>query len=159
MTDHPAVPEPRRIDIGTVAPAAYRAQMAIESYVRQSGLETSLLHLVKLRASYMNGCAYCVDMHFKEGQADGESVQRLYGVPVWRECPFYTPRERAALEWTEAVTDVAGSGVPDAIYARVQRQFDEAEIVNLTMAIVAINGWNRLAVALRTPAGGYEVKR
>jgi AhpD family alkylhydroperoxidase len=145
-----------RIDYARVAPAALRAQFGLESYVRGSGLEHSLLELVKLRASYMNGCAYCVDMHTKDARAAGETEQRLYGVAVWREAPFYTPRERAALAWTESVTDVGRTGVPDDVYAEARRHFSEEELVNLTMAVVAINGWNRLAVSFRAPVGTYQ---
>lgn len=145
-----------RIDYARVAPGALRAQFGLESYVRGSGLEHSLLHLVKLRASYMNGCAFCVDMHTKDARAAGETEQRLYAVPVWRETPFFTPRERAALAWTETVTDIARTAVPDDEYARVREHFSEEELVNLTMAVVAINGWNRLAVTFRAPVGSYQ---
>jgi AhpD family alkylhydroperoxidase len=146
----------RRIDYPTVAPDAFEALMSVERYARQSGLERSLLHLVKLRASYMNGCAYCVDMHTKEARHDGESEQRLFAVPGWKETPFFTPRERAALQWTETVTQIAG-GVPDEVYDAVRCEFDELSLVNLTMAIVAINSWNRMSVSLRTEVGTYEV--
>jgi AhpD family alkylhydroperoxidase len=145
-----------RIDYAHLVPGAVRAMMALETFVRGSGLEKPLLELVKLRASYVNGCAYCVDMHTKDARAAGETEQRLYAVAVWHEAPFFTPRERAALAWTDAVTDVAGTGVPDEAYAHVRRHFDETEIVNLTMAIVTINGWNRLAVSFRNQAGSYE---
>ena len=144
-----------RIDYTRVAPEAARAQFAMEAYVRQCGLEHSLIHLVKLRASYLNGCAYCVDMHTKDARAAGESEQRLYAIPVWREGPFFTPRERAALAWTEAVTEVGRTGVPDEVFEEVRRHFSEAEIVDLTVAVVAINGWNRLAVSFRAPVGSY----
>lgn len=145
-----------RIDYARVAPAAVRAQFGVEAYVRASGLELPLLELVKLRASYMNGCAYCVDMHTRDARAAGETEQRLYGVSVWREAPFYTPRERAALAWTESVTDLGRTGVPDDVYAEVRRHFSEEELVNLTMAVIAINGWNRLAVSFRAPVGTYQ---
>ena len=145
-----------RPDYATLAPGAVRAQYGLEAYVRASGLEHSLLELVKLCASYLNGCAYCVDMHTKDARAAGETEQRLYGVAVWREAPFYTPRERAALAWTESVTDVGRTGVPDDVYALARRHFSEEELVNLTMAVVAINGWNRLAVSFRAPVGTYE---
>lgn len=145
-----------RIDYARVAPAAVRAQFGLEAYVRGSGLEPALLELVKLRASYMNGCAYCVDMHTQDARAAGEAEQRLYAVPVWRETPFFSPRERAALAWTESVTDVGRAGVPDDVYAEVRRHFGEEEVVNLTMAVIAINGWNRLAVSLRAPVGTYQ---
>lgn len=145
-----------RIDYGSVAPAALKAVYALEHYVRTSGLERSLIELIKLRASFMNGCAYCVDMHTKDARASGESEQRLYAVPVWRETPFFTPRERAALAWTEAVTDVGRSGVPDDVYEEVRRHFSEREVVDLTMAVAAINTWNRLAVSFRTEPGSYQ---
>lgn len=145
-----------RIDYMHVAPAAVRAQYGLEAYVRECGLEPALLELVKLRASYMNGCAYCVDMHTKDARAAGETEQRLYSVPVWREAPYYTPRERAALAWTESVTDLGRTGVPDDVYAEVRRHFDEKEVVDLTMAVIAINGWNRLAVTFRAVPGSYQ---
>jgi AhpD family alkylhydroperoxidase len=144
-----------RIDYAAAAPEALGAMLGLEAYVRRSGLEHSLLHLVKLRASYMNGCAYCVDMHSKDARAAGETEQRIYAVPVWRETPFYTPRERAALAWTEVVTDV-GRGVPDAVRDEARRHSTDAELVNLTMAIIAINGWNRLAVPFEADVGSYE---
>jgi AhpD family alkylhydroperoxidase len=115
-----------------------------------------LLELVRLRASQMNGCAYCIDMHTKDARATGESEQRLYALNAWRETPFFTNRERAGLEWTESVTDVGGSHVPDEVYQRVRREFTDTELVNLTMAIVAINGWNRIAVAMRIVPGSYQ---
>jgi AhpD family alkylhydroperoxidase len=118
-------------------------------------LEDSLLELVRLRASLMNGCAYCVDMHTKDARLAGESEQRLYAVPVWRETPFFTPRERAALAWTEAVTAMAAGGVPDEIYGAALKEFGEQSLVHLTMAIVAINGWNRLSVSFHAPVGQY----
>jgi AhpD family alkylhydroperoxidase len=145
-----------RIDYKQVAPAAFRAQLAFETYVRNSGLEHSLLHLIKLRASYLNGCAYCVDMHTKDARAEGETEQRLYAVPIWRETPFFTPRERAALAWTEAVTEIGRTHVPDEVYDEVRDHFTDLEIVNLTMAVIAINGWNRLAVSFGQPVGSYE---
>jgi AhpD family alkylhydroperoxidase len=145
-----------RIDQRRVAPAAMRAMMGLEQYVRSSALEPALIHLVKLRASYMNGCSYCVDMHTKDARAAGESEQRLYAVPVWRETGFFTPRERAALAWTETVTDLGRTGVPDAAYEEARAEFSESELVDLTMAIVTINGWNRLAVSFRTEPGTYE---
>ena len=141
------------------APDAYRAMLAMEQYVASAGLEPSLVELVKLRASYLNGCAYCVDMHTKDARAAGESEQRLYAVPVWRETPFFTARERAALEWTEAVTTLGREGVPDAVYEAARAQFDEATLVRLTMAVITINGWNRLAVAFRGEVGGYQPKQ
>ena len=145
-----------RFDYKQVAPGAVRAQRGLETYVRESGLEHSLLALIKLRASMINGCAYCVDMHTKDARLAGETEQRLYAVSVWHETPFFTPRERAALAWTDAVTEVARTRVPDEAYEEVRQHFTEPEIVNLTMAIVAINGWNRLAIAFRQPVGSYQ---
>ena len=144
-----------RIDYKHVAPGAYRAQVALENYVCNSGLEHSLLHLIKLRASYLNGCAHCVDMHTKDLRVAGDSEQRLYAVPVWRETPFFTPRERAALTWTDAVTDVGRTHVPDDVFVEMREHFTDVEIVNLTAAVIAINGWNRLAVAFRKQVGSY----
>ena len=145
-----------RIDYGKVAPAAERAMLGVEQYVRSSGLEPALVELVKLRASHLNGCAYCVDMHTKDARLRGESEQRLYAVPVWRETPFFTPRERAALAWAEGVTEPGRTGVPDEVYEEARAEFSEAELIDLTMAVVAVNGWNRLAVSFRTEPGTYE---
>ena len=145
-----------RINFKKLVPAAYRAMLALETYVHQSGLEPSLLELVKMRASALNGCAYCLDMHSKDARAAGESEQRLYVLSAWREAPFYSERERAALAWTEAVTLISESHVPDEVYNQVRQHFCEEELVNLTMAIVAINGWNRLEVSFRGIAGSYR---
>ncbi|GCE45448.1 AhpD family alkylhydroperoxidase [Thermosporothrix hazakensis] len=145
-----------RIQITKVAPAAYRAVFQLEKYVRESGLERSLLELVRLRASQINGCAYCVDMHTKDARAAGETEQRLYLVSAWHEATCFTDRERAALEWTEAVTLVSETHVPDDVYERVKQHFTDEELVNLTVAISAINVWNRLNVSFRTPAGDYQ---
>ena len=145
-----------RIDIQNASPGAVRAMLGLQDYVNQSGLESSLLELVKMRASQINGCAYCLDMHAKEARAAGESEQRLYLLDAWREAPFYTDRERAALEWTEAVTRVNDSHVPDEAFEAVSNQFGEEELVDLTLAIVAINGWNRLAISFRAEPGAYE---
>ena len=130
--------------------------LGLEKYVRSSGLEQSLLELVKFRASQINGCAYCIDMHTKDARAHGESEQRLYALTAWRETPFYTDRERAALAWTEAVTEVAQTHVPDDVYELARQHFSEKELVDLTLAIVAINGWNRLAISLRMVPGTYQ---
>jgi AhpD family alkylhydroperoxidase len=132
------------------------AMMALETYVRHCGLEHSLIELVKLRASQINGCAYCVDMHTKDARAEGETEQRLYAVVVWEETPFFTERERAALAWTEAVTLVGQGHVSDDVYQQARASFSETELVNLTMAIIAINGWNRLAIGFRTIPGTYQ---
>jgi AhpD family alkylhydroperoxidase len=145
-----------RIDYNSVAPEALKAMYGLESYVRRSGLEPSLIELIKLRASQINGCAYCIDMHTKDARASGETEQRLYLLDAWREAPFYTDRERAALEWTEAVTLVSEGHVPDDVYERVRGQYSEKEVVNLTMAVVAINSWNRLAISLRAVPGSYQ---
>ncbi len=128
----------------------------LEKFVRESGLEKPLLELMRLRASQINGCSYCIDMHTKDARAEGESEQRLYALTAWRETPFFSPRERAALEWTEAVTQISSSHAPDDIFERVKTEFSESELVNLTMAIVAINGWNRLAISFRTVSGTYQ---
>jgi AhpD family alkylhydroperoxidase len=133
--------------------------LALEDYVRSTGIEATVLELVKLRASLLNGCAYCVDMHTKDARAAGETEQRLYAVPVWRDTPFFAPRERAALAWTEAVTELGPEGVTDEAYDAARAHFDDAELVRLTMTIVAINGWNRLSVAFRSEVGGYQPKR
>jgi AhpD family alkylhydroperoxidase len=145
-----------RIDITKVDPKAYQAMYGLEMYVRQSGLEQPLLELVKMRSSQINGCAYCLDMHSKDARAAGETEQRLYGLNAWEESPFYSERERAALAWTEAVTLVSEGHVPDEVYEKVKKQFSEKELVALTMAMVAINGWNRLAISLRAVAGTYQ---
>jgi AhpD family alkylhydroperoxidase len=145
-----------RIDYQNVAPGALKAMAGLEAYVRHSGLDHRLLYLIKTRASQMNGCAYCIDMHTKDARAGGESEQRLYGLNAWRETPFYTDRERAALEWTEAVTLIDDSHAPDELYDRMRQHFTEQELVNLTMAIVAINGWNRFAIAFRAVPGSYQ---
>ena len=146
----------QRLDYSKVAPTALGAMFGLERYVRESGLEHSLVHLVKFRASQINGCAYCLDMHSKDARAMGESEQRLYTVSAWREAPFYTARERAALEWTEALTLIDRGGVPDELYERVREEFSEKELVDLSMAVVAIAGWNRLAIAFRPPVGSYQ---
>ena len=145
-----------RIDYAGAAPGALRAMFGLEKYVRGCGLEASLLELVKMRASQLNGCAFCLDMHSKDARAAGETEQRLYLLSAWREAPFYTPRERAALAWTEALTLVADGHVPDEVYAEAHAQFGEKELVDLSLAVVAINGWNRLAIGFRSEAGTYQ---
>ncbi len=130
--------------------------MALEHYVHQSDLEPRLIELVKLRASQINGCAYCIDMHTKDARAAGESEQRLYALTAWQETPFYSARERVALAWTEAVTRIADGHVPDEVYAQTRAQFGEKELVDLTMAVIAINGWNRLAISFRSVPGVYQ---
>ncbi len=145
-----------RIEYGKVAPGAVEAMSGLERYIRQSGLDPALIELVKLRASQINGCAYCIDMHTKDARSRGESEQRLYELVAWRETPFYTDRERAALAWTEAVTRVADGHVPDDVYEMARAQFTEKELIDLTLAIIAINGWNRLAISFRTVPGTYQ---
>ena len=143
------------VDRATIG-RALRALYGFQTYLDESGLETSLLDLVKTRASQINGCAYCIDMHTKDARARGETEQRLYLLAAWRESPIYTGRERAALAWTEAVTLLADARVPDAVYEEVRPWFSDDELVSLTMAVAAINSWNRLNVALRTVPGDYQ---
>lgn len=145
-----------RIDSRRVDPKVRQHLLAIEAYLHGSGLEHRLLHLVKTRASQINGCAQCLDMHTQDARAEGESEQRLYTLDAWRETPFFNERERAALEWTEAVTLVATSRVPDEVYDRVRQHFSEQELIELTLAIAQINTWNRLNVAFRSVAGNYR---
>ena len=145
-----------RIAYSKVAPGGYRAMSGLEKYVRESGLEQSLLELVKLRASQINGCAFCLDMHWKDARAQGENEQRLYSLDAWRETSYYTERERAALACTEAVTQIAANHVSDELYEQVRQQFSEEELVSLTLAVVAINGWNRLSISFRTEPGTYQ---
>jgi len=144
-----------RIDLMRVNPGIVQALLGLERQVRQAGFDSRLLDLVRMRASQINGCAYCLDMHSKDARANGETEQRLYGLSAWREAPYYSARERAALEWTEALTLVAQTHVPDEVYERVRVQFSEDELAHLSLAVVAINGWNRLNVAARTVAGDY----
>ncbi len=138
---------------------AYKALLGIEAYVEQAGLEVSLLDLVRIRASQINHCAYCLDMHTKDARASGETEQRLYMLDAWEELTLYSERERAALAWTEAVTLIAVDHVPDEVYQRARQQFSEAELISLTMAVIAINSWNRVNVSFRTPAGSYKSNR
>ncbi|HWH68738.1 MAG TPA: carboxymuconolactone decarboxylase family protein [Candidatus Sulfotelmatobacter sp.] len=133
-----------------------KAMLGLEHFVHHCGLPENLLHLLKLRVSQINGCAYCIDMHSKDLRAAGESEQRLYLLDAWREAPFYTERERAALAWAEAVTLVTEGHVPDDVYEQARAQFSEEELVNLTMAVVTINSWNRLSIAFRSVAGAYQ---
>lgn len=144
-----------RLDYADEVPEATRAMTQLEEVVRASTLEPALCELVRLRASQINGCAYCVDMHTKDAQTMGEDSQRLHLVAVWRDAPVFSPRERAALAWTEALTLLSETGAPDDVYEEVAHQFDPREQVALSLAIVAINGWNRLPVGFRRPAGSY----
>lgn len=144
-----------RIDYRKVAPEAFKAMLGLEDCVHRSGLEQSLIELVKMRVSQINGCGYCLDMHSKDARAAGETEQRLYVLSAWREAPFYSERERAALNWAEAVTLVSSNDLPDELYTQVREQFGEKELVDLTLAIIAINGWNRMAIACRATVGSY----
>jgi AhpD family alkylhydroperoxidase len=148
-----------RLDYAKAAPDGLKAMLGMEQYVRHSGLEPALLELVKMRASQINGCAFCLDMHSKDARAAGETEQRLYALNAWRETPFYSERERAALAWTESVTLVSETHVPDETYECVRLHFSEKELVDLTLAIVAINGWNRLAIPFRTVPGSYQAPK
>jgi AhpD family alkylhydroperoxidase len=144
-----------RLDYQKASPNAVKAMIGLDAAVHRSGLEPGLIELVKMRVSQINGCAYCLDMHSKDARARGETEQRLYGLDAWRETPYYTDRERAALEWTEAVTLVSQTHVPDEAFELVKKQFSDEEIMNLTLAIVAINGWNRIAIGFRLVPGDY----
>ena len=145
-----------RIDYLKAARGAYEAMLGLEKYIHQSGLEESLIDLVKLRASQINGCAYCIDMHWKDLRALGESEQRLYGLDAWAESPYYTDRERAALAWTEAVTNIRDGHVPDEVYEKVRPLFTDKELADLTLTITTINAWNRLAISARSVPGKYQ---
>jgi len=139
-----------------LSPDGYKAMVGLETYLAKCGLEVNLIHLIKLRASQLNGCAYCIDMHTKDARAHGESEQRLYALPAWRETPFFSARERAALAWTEVVTLVADGPIEEEDYEDAREQFDERSLADLTLAIVAINGWNRLAIAFAAVPGTYQ---
>lgn len=157
---HPTLEvEPQRLDYGRTLPEATQAMQGLERVVETSTLEPALRELIKLRASQINGCAYCVDMHIKDAIALGEDEQRLHRVAVWRESPGFTSRERAALAWTESLTLIAQTGAPYDVYEEIAAEFDAVERVALTLAIIAINGWNRLAVGFRTTAGHYVSRR
>lgn len=145
-----------RLDLTKAPPGALAAMFGLEAYLQKSRIERSLLHLIKMRASQINGCAYCLDMHSKDARAAGESEQRLYLLDAWRETTFYSARERAALAWTEALTLIAETHAPDDVYEEVRKEFSDEEIVDLTLAVVAINGWNRIAIGLRSEAGTYQ---
>lgn len=148
-----------RFNAYAAAPGIYQAMIKAEEYLHHCSLEVPLVHLVKLRVSQINGCAYCLDMHWKDLRALGESEQRLYSLDAWRECKWYTERERAALAWAEAVTLVSQGHVPDAVYDAVRPHFTDAELADLTFAVCTINSWNRLAISSRTEAGTYQVKK
>jgi AhpD family alkylhydroperoxidase len=148
-----------RMNLMQVAPDAMKAMRGLQLHVDRGGLEHALLELVKMRASQLNGCAYCLDMHSKDARAAGETEQRLYLLDAWREAPFYSPRERAALAWTEALTLISQTHAPDDVYEEARAQFSEKELADLTMAIVAINGWNRIAIGFRSEPGSYQPAR
>jgi AhpD family alkylhydroperoxidase len=145
-----------RIDYRRFAPEALKGMYALESYLSHCSLDHHFLHLLKLRASQINGCAFCIDMHWKDARAGGETEQRLYGLDAWRESPYYTDRERAALAWTEAVTLISTTHAPDEEFAELQKHFSEQEIVDLIYAISVINVWNRIAIASRAVPGRYQ---
>ena len=147
-----------RLNYAALVPESLNAMLALEKYVTNSGLEHSLYELVKTRASQINKCGYCLDMHTKEARKAGETEQRLYALNAWREAPFYTDRERVSLAWTEALTLISENDVPDSLYEATRKHFSETELVALTMAIVAINGWNRLAISFRKVPGSYKVQ-
>lgn len=144
-----------RLNYPTLAPEPIKAMYALGKYLAACGLEHGLVELVKIRASQLNGCAFCLDMHTQDARAAGETERRLYTLSAWREAPFFTDRERAALAWTEAVTNISG-GVPDAVYEEARQHFSDKELVDLTWAIVTINGWNRTAIAFRSIPGTYK---
>ena len=144
-----------RIDLMHLNPGVIQAMLGLERQVQRAGLDTTLLDLVRMRASQINGCSCCLDIHSKDARANGETEQRLYGLTAWRETPYYSASERAALEWTEVLTLVSETHVPDEVYERVRAQFSDDELLHLTLAIVSINGWNRLNAAARTVPGDY----
>src|SRR3954469_13292931 len=145
-----------RIEIALVNPGALKAMLGLENYLRQSGLDARFLNLIKLRVSQINGCAYCIDMHWKDLRSAGENEQRLYGLDAWRESPYYTDRERAVLAWAEAVTLLTDDHVPEEVFKETHEHFNDDELVSLTLAVVAINGWNRLSIAFRAVPGTYQ---
>jgi AhpD family alkylhydroperoxidase len=146
-----------RVNAANVSPEPQKGLFAIGKYLAECGLEPGLQELVKIRASQINGCAYCLDMHTKDARAGGETEQRIYALGAWRETPFFTQRERAALAWTEAVTLIPG-GVSDELYEQTREEFSEKELVDLTWAVAAINAWNRMAISFRAVPGSYKAK-
>jgi len=147
-----------RLKYGKAFPEGIHALLSLGHTINTSGLDERLLHLVYTRASQLNGCAYCIDMHTKDARARGETEQRLYGLSAWRETPFYTPRERAALGWTEAITNIQQGHAPEAVFQEAHREFGDADLVKLTLAIAQINAWNRIAIAFRAEPGTYQPK-
>ena len=148
-----------RLNYAHAFPEGVHAMIQLERTISGSGLEEGLLHLIKTRASQLNGCAYCIDMHTKDARAIGESEQRLYALSAWREAPFFSPRERAALAWTEAITIIQNGHAPDEVYEEVRKEFDEKELARLTFAITQINAWNRLAIGFRVEVGTYQPQK
>ncbi len=147
-----------RIDYAKASPGAYRAMYGLEEYIRGCGLDRSLVELVKIRASQINGCAFCLDMHTKDARANGETEQRIYALPAWRETPFFSERERVALAWAEALTAVSDGHVPDEVYLQAREFFGEKELVDLTLVVTTINAWNRIAISFRSVPGSYQPK-
>ncbi len=148
-----------RLDMKTASEGAYRAMLQLETYLNHSTIEKRLLNLIKMRASQINGCAYCLDMHSLDARAEGETEQRLYTLTAWRETPFFSERERAALEWTEALTLIHQTHAPDETYEKVRSQFSETELADLTVAITTINAWNRIAIGFRSEPGKYQPRK
>jgi AhpD family alkylhydroperoxidase len=148
-----------RIDYTKLSPGGYKAMLGLELYLNHSSLEKKLLHMIKLRVSQINGCAFCLDMHWKDLQAEGESEQRMYSLDAWRETDYYSGRERAALAWAEAVTKVTEGHVSDEVFEATRQHFSDQEMADLTFAVVAINGWNRLSIAFRVVPGTYQVPK
>jgi AhpD family alkylhydroperoxidase len=145
-----------RLDYTKASPEAFKAMLQMEGVVRRSGIDPKLLELIKIRASQLNGCAYCIDMHTKDARLKQETEQRIYALDAWHETPFYTEKERAALAWTEALTDIQNGHAPDAVYGELRQNFSEEEIVILTLAITTINAWNRIAIGFRLVPGSYQ---
>jgi AhpD family alkylhydroperoxidase len=155
-TERTIPPMEPRIAYNKYSPNALHAMYGLEKHLKSSSIEEKLLHLIKLRASQINGCAYCIDMHSKDARANGDTEQRLYALNAWRETPFFTPRERSALAWTEALTLISQNHAPDELYDSTRKEFSEQELVDLTYAIGTINAWNRLAIAMRAVPGEYQ---
>ncbi|MHB1935276.1 MAG: carboxymuconolactone decarboxylase family protein [Acidobacteriaceae bacterium] len=145
-----------RLDYTKASPEAFKAMVQMEGVVRRSGIDPKLLELMKIRASQLNGCAYCIDMHTKDARFKGENEQRIYALDAWRETPFFTEKERAALAWTEAITNIQAGHAPDEVYDEFSQNFSEEEQVNLTLAITTINAWNRIAIGFRVVPGSYQ---
>ncbi len=145
-----------RIDFYRLSPDGYKAMLGLEHYLSNSKVERKLLHLIKLRVSQMNGCAFCLDMHWKDLQVEGETGQRMYSLDAWRETPYYTDRERAALAWAEAVTNITDGHAPDELFEAARQHFSEQELADLTLAVATINSWNRISIAFRVVPGTYQ---